>query len=358
MKERPRRPRAFRLDDSRVAVDDDPPPLAPDAVIRSQHAPIPALTRPPTIDEAERQVEAAQKSGLLARWRLSLAGVLWTGVAGLASLAFGLWTTSLIEGLFARAESLGLIGLVFGALFLAGLVGLVAREALAVARQTRVAEMHVAFARARDADDRDAARRLVGELVALYRARPETAHARAHVLDAAQEIIDGRDLIDVAERALLRPLDEKAQKEIADAAKAVSLVTAISPRALLDLIFVVAQIVRLVRRVAEIYGGRPGFFGLIKLARSIGAHLAITGGMAVGDSLVQQIVGHGIASRISARMGEGVLNGLLTARVGLSALAVCRPAPFAVTKPPGVAEVAPFLFGAGKDGDARASTPG
>ena len=194
--------------------------------------------------------------------------------------------------------------------------------------------MHVAFAQARAADDRAEARRLVGQLVALYRDRPETARARAEVEDAARAIIDGRDLIDVAERALLRPLDEKAQGEIAAAAKRVSLVTAISPRAILDVVFVVAQIVRLVRRIAEIYGGRPGLLGLIKLARSIGAHIAITGGMAVGDSLLQQIVGHGIASRISARMGEGVLNGLLTARVGLSALAVCRPAPFAVTSPP------------------------
>ena len=168
------------------------------------------------------------------------------------------------------------------------------------------------------------------------------------VEDAARAIIDGRDLIDVAERALLRPLDDKAQGEIADAAKRVSLVTAISPRAILDVVFVIAQIVRLVRRIAEIYGGRPGLFGLIKLARSIGAHIAITGGMAVGDSVLQQIVGHGIASRISARMGEGVLNGLLTARVGLSALAVCRPAPFAVDKPPGVSDVAPFLFSGGK----------
>ncbi len=98
--------------------------------------------------------------------------------------------------------------------------------------------------------------------------------------------------------------------------------------------FVVAQIVRLVRRIAGIYGGRPGLLGLIKLGRSIGAHLAITGGMAIGDSLLQQLVGHGIASRISTRMGEGVLNGLLTARVGLSALAVCRPMPFSVDKAP------------------------
>jgi putative membrane protein len=70
--------------------------------------------------------------------------------------------------------------------------------------------------------------------------------------------------------------------------------------------------------------------------------------MAVGDSLLQQLVGHGIASRISARMGEGVLNGLLTARVGLSALAVCRPMPFSVDKAPGISGVAPFLFSKGE----------
>jgi putative membrane protein len=208
--------------------------------------------------------------------------------------------------------------------------------------------MHVAFAEARAADDRAAARRLVGRLVMLYSNRPEMAHARAQVDDATRAIIDGRDLIDVTERALLRSLDDKAQGEIAAAAKRVSLVTAISPRAILDVVFVVAQIIRLVRRIAEIYGGRPGLLGLVKLARSIGAHIAITGGMAVGDSLLQQVVGHGIASRISARMGEGVLNGMLTTRVGLSALAVCRPMPFSVGKAPGVSDVAPFLFSKGE----------
>ena len=344
MTERPPRPRAFRLDDTRIAVDDGPAPLAPAAIIQSHHDPIPPKTREAPIDEAEREVEAAQKSGLLSRWRFSLAGVLWTGVGGLVSLAFGLWTTNLIESLFAKAESLGLIGLAFGALFVVGAIGLIARETLAVARQTRIAELHVALAAARAADSRDAARHLVAKLVTLYQDRPETAQARAQVQAAAAAIIDGRDLIDVAERALLRPLDGRAQAEIAKAAKAVSLVTAISPRAILDVVFVIAQIIRLVRRIAEIYGGRPGLLGLVKLGRSIGAHIAITGGMAVGDSVIQQIVGHGIASRISAKMGEGVLNGMLTARVGLSALAVCRPAPFAVTKPPGVSDVAPFLF--------------
>jgi putative membrane protein len=345
----PPRPRAFRLDDPNLAIDDAPAPFAPTAIVTSEDEAIVAAHAPRAIGAAERDIEKAEKAGVLARRRLTLAGLAWTGLGGLVSLAIGLWTSELIEGLFAKAASLGYVALAFAAIFVAGIIGLLVREIAALMRQNRIAELHIAFAQARARDDREAAQRLVGKLIALYRARPETAGARARTIEAAGGVIDGGDLIDVAERVLLRPLDERAKAEIASAARRVSLVTAISPRAILDVIFVAAQIVRLVRRIAEIYGGRPGLLGFFKLARSIGAHIAITGGMAVGDSLLQQLVGHGVASKISARMGEGVLNGLMTARVGLSAMAVCRPAPFVVVRAPGVNEVAPFLFGGGKD---------
>ena len=46
------------------------------------------------------------------------------------------------------------------------------------------------------------------------------------------------------------------------------------------------------------------------------------------DALIQQILGHGIAAKLSARLGEGMLNGLLTARLGLAAIEVIRPLPF------------------------------
>lgn len=342
------RPRAFRLDDERVAVDDKPPPPAPSAVITSEYQ---AFDPPPVqdgLDAAEREIEAAQAQSFLARWRPSAMSVVLAGLSGLISLAFGLWTTSLIENLYAAASPLGWIGEAFLALFILGLISLGAREALAVMRQRRIADLHAALALARAHDDQSAARREVGKLIALYADRPATARARGEVQKAAREIVDGRDLIDIAERALLKPLDLQAQAEIALAAKRVSVVTAISPRAVLDLIFVIAQIVRLCRRVSEIYGGRPGWLGFLRLAKAVALHLSVTGGVAVGDSLLQQIVGHGVAARISAKMGEGVLNGLLTARVGLSALSVCRPAPFNVAPPPGVSDVAPFLFGGSK----------
>ena len=127
---------------------------------------------------------------------------------------------------------------------------------------------------------------------------------------------------------MLAPLDAQAKRAIAGAAKQVSLVTAVSPRAIVDVAFVIFAAVRLLRTLARIYGGRPGLFGFLRLAKAAFNHLAVTGGVAVGDSLMQQVLGLGLAARISAKLGEGVLNGLMTARFGLAALAVCRPLPF------------------------------
>ena len=340
-----RRPRAFRLADNET--DGSPRPYGEqDAVTVTPQ--VDAYAREAELPRDEAAIEAAQAVGMRRKARLTWAGLFWAALGGLLSLGFGLWLSTLLDDLFHRWVGLGWIGVALAAIMVLALVALALREVAGVFRQGRVAALHEALAAARLADDRDGARIRLRELAALYAARPETARGRRELADASGEIVDGRDLVDIAERCLMLPLDRRVRREIADAAKRVSVVTAISPRAILDLVFVVAQLVRLIRRIAEIYSGRPGLLGFLKLARSVGAHLAVTGGMAVGDSLVQQVVGHGIAAKLSARLGEGVLNGMLTTRVGLSAMAVCRPMPFGIERPPGVKDVAPFLFGDGK----------
>ncbi len=351
--ERRPRPRAFRLDGDTVV----PPKTAREA--QEQARPFATKVIEPEedvfangllggeggLDADEQAVEEAQAGGLLRRFLLSWGGVFWSALTGLISLAVTLWVTKLVEDLFAHSALLGTIGFALAAALVVAALILFAREIRTMMRQNKIAKLHIALAKARADDDGKSARARLVELCGVYESRPETARARARVLELSREIIDGRDLIDLAERTLVLPLDELARREIASASKRVSVVTTISPRALVDLIFVAAQAVALMRRIAEIYGGRPGLLGFFKLARSVGSHLAITGGLAIGDSLLQQLVGHGLAAKVSARLGEGVLNGLLTARVGLSAMAVCRPMPFCAEKQPGVAEVAPFLFG-------------
>jgi putative membrane protein len=199
--------------------------------------------------------------------------------------------------------------------------------------------MRKAATEAAEHDDRDRARNVARELIHLYSGRPETARGRAAVAGHVEEIIDGRDLIGLAETDLLAPLDDAATALVLSSAKRVAVLTAVSPRAVVDLIFVGAEILRLIRRLAVLYGGRPGTLGFMRLARAAFAHLAITGGIAAGDSIVQQLVGHGIAARLSARLGEGVVNGLLTARVGIAAIDVCRPLPFVVRRPPRLSDI-------------------
>jgi putative membrane protein len=47
---------------------------------------------------------------------------------------------------------------------------------------------------------------------------------------------------------------------------------------------------------------------------------------------------------VSVRLGEGVLNGLLTARLGLAAIEVTRPLPFAALPAPTLSDVASDLL--------------
>ncbi len=338
------RPRAFRLDPTDRSEGMGAALLGSGVLLEPQLDPYAREAALVALPPDEAAIEEAQALGMKRKSRRGWGTVFGAALGGLVSLSLWLWVDHLVGDLFARTPALGWFGLgLLGLLGLAALVLLV-REWVGVLRQAKVARLHADLAAARLADDRDAARRLVAEVSALYAARPETARGRADIAQSSREIVDGRDLIDIAESTLLRPLDRAVASDIAAAAKRVSLVTAISPRAVFDLLFVAAQIVWLIRRIAERYSGRPGLLGFLKLARSVGAHLAVTGGMAVGDSLVQQVVGHGIAAKLSARLGEGVLNGMLTTRVGLSAMAVCRPMPFGVERQPGVKDVAPFLF--------------
>ena len=334
MSERPRKPATFKLGDPGVVVmDADEAGRPARGTVRITPEADPALLPVP--------VEAPfvpVRRGF--RW----GGVFWTAVGGLVLLGVGLSVVRLIEDLFARSEGLGYLGLGFALAAALALTVVTVREALGLARLATIEHLHRRAAEVLLSDDRDASRAIVQELTKLAHQNPHLARARAALAGHAGDIIDGADMIRLAERELMTPLDQQARLLVSSAAQRVSFVTAVCPRALVDVLFVFAASLRLIRQLARLYGGRPGALGMIALMRHVIAHVAITGGMAASDSLIQQVLGHGIAAKLSQRLGEGVLNGLLTARLGLAAIDVTRPLPFTALPRPALADLAKDLL--------------
>ncbi|WP_404933008.1 YcjF family protein [Nitratireductor sp. L15S-10] len=331
-----RAPASFRIDPPKSANPEKPatkrkprsiePGKAVAVVAESDDffaSPDPAFTDPPPVPPRRRS--------LLGRVFFAAFGIL-------ISLAIGLWTDRLIRDLFNRADWLGWLALGVAAIALTAFVAIIVREVLGIMRLASIEALRRDATDAILRNDAREARKTVEHLVGLLAQKPETAAGRKTLHGLNDDVIDGADLLAVAEKELLAPLDALARTQVLNAAKRVSVVTAVSPRALVDIVYVLFEAARLTRRIADLYGARPGFLGFMRLVRSILAHLAITGSMAAGETLVQQVVGHGLAARLSAKLGEGVVNGMMTARIGIAAMDAARPLPFNAIPRPGVGD--------------------
>lgn len=290
-------------------------------------------------DEWQPLVTTPQEA--LPTHRKSWWGRLALGAGGLlVTLGLGLAAERLISDLFARYDWLGWAGLVLTSLFVIALIALLIGELLALRRLNNLDAWR------RDAEtinvggSRSDGQALIAKLQILYQSRPDLALPRRELDLELSNQFDGTEMIASAERHLMAPLDARARALTAAASRRVALVTAVSPRALVDLLFVAYESLKLARTIARLYGGRPGLFSGWKLSGAVLSHLAVTGGVALGDSVIQQLLGHGLAARLSARLGEGLVNGLMTARVGIAAMQVTRPLPFHALKQPQVMDFA------------------
>jgi putative membrane protein len=318
-------PRAIRLDPT-------DPDAGPDEIAREGGIAILPESEP--IDVVEPAAVP------VARRRWSWGGLFVAGLSGFLTLSIGVWAERTIVSLMNQSPVLGYAALACAALAALALLVMLIRVLRDILRERKVEALRLRAATALADSSLTEAQAVATELSSLYASRADTAKGRAQLADSLPQLFAARDVLTVAERSLMTPLDAAAQAQIAQAARRVSLVTAVSPRALIDVVFVLVACARLLRTIAGIYAGRPGTLGLIRLARQVLGHLVVTGGIAAGDAVIQQVVGQGLAARLSAKLGEGVLNGLLTARIGLAALAVCRPLPFVEATPPTLGDVA------------------
>ncbi|QIE56367.1 DUF697 domain-containing protein [Pikeienuella piscinae] len=265
-----------------------------------------------------------------------LTGLFWAALAGLVSMALGLWAFEVVEALILRNVWLGRIALALALLSAAALILIALREIAGLARLHRIDGLRAAAIRARATRERAAASKIVDALDALYRGRSELTAAHAELTEKRGDVMDGDALLDLAERTLMTPLDREAEAAVRRGARDVAAATAIIPLPALDVLAALAVNLRMIRAIAAVYGGRAGWLGSWRLLRAVAAHLITAGAIAVGEDMIGPAFGGGALAKLSRRFGEGVANGALTARVGVAAIDVCRPLPHHVRARPGV----------------------
>lgn len=293
---------------------DDTPATAP---------PVPEPDLPPPTGQAMQTVATltARRGGRLGRWFWSLAVAIIGFVASVAAYDF-------VTGLIARNPVLGATAMALVSAFVFVMLILALREWVAFVRLRRVDGIHRRAEEALAHKSLPEAREVSRSLKRLYAGRDELKWGLERLSEREGEQFEAEDLLGLAEAEVLAPLDAAARLEVEAAARQVATVTAIVPLALADVVTALTSNIRMIRRVAEIYGGRAGTLGSWRLTRAVMTHLVATGVVAVGDDLIGSLAGGGVLSKLSRRFGEGVVNGALTARVGVAAMEVCRPLPF------------------------------
>ena len=324
-----REPRVFAPDDPKIVV----PPSEP------------------TLEDLDGQIASIDEQGSRGGptgagvWRgIGWGGLLVSAMAGLAGLAASLSFAQFVSSALARDDWIG-----WTALALLGVAGVAAfvilmRELIGLFRLRRLTRLRKDAETAIAARDRALERASVRRFRALFRGRGDVKWALARVRDHEGDVRDPGELLKLADREILVPLDLAARRAILKSAKRVSVVTAISPIIWIAMIYVAVENLRMLRALAGLYGGRPGTIGALRLARMVVTHIVATGGLAMTDDLLGQFLGQDLLRRLSRRLGEGAFNGALTARIGAAAVEVTRPLPYLDAEPVRARDVLPELF--------------
>jgi len=263
------------------------------------------------------------------------------GVGVLVLGAIGIDLVQFVEGAFAHSAALGIAAAGCVAAGCAGALYWVAAELRGLWRLRSAERLRrlVPFALADELKaEIDAAVGLLAhdpllrEPVATYRVALAPHHS-------------GRDALELFSRFVLAPADRLAETAIRRAAAQAFAINAVSPTALLDTLLFAGRALRLVREIAEVYGQHPGLAGTVHLLRRLASGAALVGTVDLVGGILAQQLGGAVMERLSASAAESAYAAQKMARLGIIAMALCRPVAFRAGEVPSLRSLVAGLFG-------------
>ena len=152
------------------------------------------------------------------------------------------------------------------------------------------------------------------------------------------------EVLSLFEHQVLAPIDKLAIKQVSKNASAASVMIAVSPFALLDMLIVLWRNIRMMNQVSEIYGLHLGYWARVKLIRKIFHTMLYAGAAEILSDAGNYALSAGITGKLSTRVAQGMGAGVLTARIGLKAINESRPLPWLSQTKPGLSGISKQLL--------------
>ncbi|UBR49231.1 TIGR01620 family protein [Halomonas sp. FeN2] len=161
---------------------------------------------------------------------------------------------------------------------------------------------------------------------------------------ASQPHHNGEEIQALLRYHLLAPRDREAQRLITRMSGETAIMVAISPLTLVDMALVAWRSLAMVDRLCRLYGLELGYASRLRLFRNVLHNMAFAGASELATEASMDMLSLDLASRLSARAGQGLATGLLSARLGLRAQRLCRPVPFTADEQPKIADLRQDLW--------------
>jgi putative membrane protein len=168
----------------------------------------------------------------------------------------------------------------------------------------------------------------VNRIANFYSLRPDIKIRLEHFYQSISDTHHDREICALFSDMVLKNIDQQAYRIVTQRAKETALMVMISPIAWLDTVLTLWRNIRMIRDVATLYGGRPGFLSSMSLIKAVLQNLVYANVSELVAESVAEILGGSMLSVMSAQATQGLGSGVMTAHVGLQAIKACRPLPF------------------------------
>ncbi len=146
--------------------------------------------------------------------------------------------------------------------------------------------------------------------------------------DALAADYSSTELVQLYSRVVLTKVDDKALNEVAKFSTEAVVLVALSPVALLDMLIMLSRNLRMINKIAGLYGLKLGYWSRIKLIKQVFVNMAYAGASELVADFGSDMLGAELLGKLSARFAQGLGAGMLTARLGAKTMELCRPIPF------------------------------